>query len=254
MSDERLYSHKPSPWLGEHLHRYQVAISYLKEGTQVLDIATGEGYGAAMLAQAEPASRIIAVDAEAESIAACRSKYRGVENLHFQQEDATRLSFPDNHFDLIVSFETLEHVPDYTAMLRELNRVLKPDGLLLLSTPNFPVNSPTGKILNPYHVKEFTLEEMEQLLPQALGNVYIMGQQYARWHKRTGVGKVIGQATERFFYQRGVRKLSLGFRDACMKLIAGTPLYPLPKDYRIVPDKADIRQCKTFFVTAQKKG
>jgi ubiquinone/menaquinone biosynthesis C-methylase UbiE len=253
MSDERLHSHQPSPWLGEHLHRYQVAQSYIKPNMRILDIATGEGYGAAMLAQANPTTRVTGADAEQASVDQCKQRYAKAANLNFQLEDATKLSFADNTFDLVVSFETLEHVPDYAAMLRELNRVLKPDGLLLLSTPNFPINSPTGKIFNPYHVKEFTLAEMEQILPLALDNMQILGQQYARWHKRKGLGRALGQAAERLLYLRGIRKLPLGLRNAVAGLF-GTPHYPVPQDFRIVPEREAVAKCKTFFVTAQKKG
>lgn len=86
--------------------------------------------------------------------------------------DAGRLPVADATFDVITSFETLEHVPDAEAMLRELRRVLRPDGTLVLSTPNRSFRESE----NPYHVQEFTADELRTLLYQYFGAVTIYGQ------------------------------------------------------------------------------
>lgn len=154
----------------EHAVRYALAGDQAKNKI-VLDIACGEGYGSFALAKAG-AKKVIGVDIDASAIAAARAKYQ-LDNLEFINSSAENLSeVADNSIDLIVSFETIEHVPDYESYLKSLQRVLKDDGQALISTPNLEVFGNQ----NPFHVKEFTYAEFEAVLQKYFSSVKIYEQ------------------------------------------------------------------------------
>jgi SAM-dependent methyltransferase len=117
----------------EHYHRYALALS-LAKSKMVLDVACGEGYGSALLS--ETASEVVGLDISQEAVAHASKVYQGRANLQFLQKSAFDTGLPDDSFDLVVSFETIEHLLEQGQMLTELRRVLKPDGLLLISSPN----------------------------------------------------------------------------------------------------------------------
>jgi 2-polyprenyl-3-methyl-5-hydroxy-6-metoxy-1,4-benzoquinol methylase len=136
----------------EHVYRYRFAVPFAT-GKRVLDVACGEGYGAAALSRHGAAS-VVGVDISPETCAHARSKY----GVDVRCGDATHLPFQDGSFDVVVSFETIEHLSDPAAFLRECSRVLTAGGRLVLSTPNGPVyrqHCPD----NPYHCAEMTLRE-----------------------------------------------------------------------------------------------
>lgn len=139
----------------EHLHRYCLARD-LCAGRDVLDVASGEGYGAAILAG--PARSVVGVEIDPASVAHARTAY-ALPNLRFEEGDAQKLPLPDDSVDLVVSFETLEHLDDPPAFLAEVRRVLRPGGLVIISTPDRGVYSAPGSDANPYHRVEYTPEE-----------------------------------------------------------------------------------------------
>jgi len=144
----------------EHIHRYALARE-LVGGKQVLDAACGEGYGSALLAGA--AAAVSGVDRSEETIAHARRRYRAA-NLAFQVADCLDLPFDADSFDCVVSFETLEHLADHDGLLREFRRVLRPEGFLLLSSPDRAVYSDQLGNRNEFHVRELYREELESLL------------------------------------------------------------------------------------------
>jgi len=144
----------------EHLHRYALARE-LVGGKQVLDAACGEGYGSALLAGA--AEAVCGVDRSEETIAHARRRYRAA-NLTFQVADCLDLPFDADRFDCVVSFETLEHLADHEGLLQEFRRVLRPEGFLLLSSPDRAVYSDQLQNRNEYHIRELYREELESLL------------------------------------------------------------------------------------------
>lgn len=162
MASERQLLEKKSPWWGEHVHRYDVAVKQLKGNEKILDIACGTGFGSDILAQYTN-NTVIGGDIVPEVVAECRETWHRP-NLKFAVLDGTQLPYEDDYFDVIVSYETIEHTTQYMAMLQEFNRVLKPDGTAFISTPNFPINSPSGKVTNSYHKQEFTLDELDKIL------------------------------------------------------------------------------------------
>ncbi|HLG90569.1 MAG TPA: class I SAM-dependent methyltransferase [Candidatus Saccharimonadales bacterium] len=141
---------------GEHVARYE-AVKDLVTNKTVLDIACGSGYGSSILAR--KAKKIIGVDSDKKTIAYALEKY-GLKNIEFLVGDANRIPIKDNAVDMVVSFETIEHVSDFKKFLREMKRVLKDDGLLVISTPNQGVYIED----NPFHQHQFIYNEFMTLL------------------------------------------------------------------------------------------
>ena len=145
----------------EHWHRYHFARRWARDRV-VLDVACGEGYGSALLAR--DALQVIGVDLSAEAIAHARSTYAAVANARFECAPCARLPLGDASVDVAVSFETIEHIAEQEAFLDELARVLRPEGLLILSCPNRLEYRDRRGFENPFHVKELYRDELAQLL------------------------------------------------------------------------------------------
>lgn len=151
----------------EHLHRYHVSLDHVA-GRSVLDVASGEGYGSALLATR--AARVVGVDLSHEAVAHAQAQYRS-DNLQFRVGSASSLPLESSSFDVVVSFETLEHLSEHDEMLTEIARVLKPDGLLILSTPDKKYYTDQRNHQNPFHVKELYREEFRSLVLRYFPNV-----------------------------------------------------------------------------------
>ena len=148
----------------EHLARYRIA-AQLADGRRVLDAASGEGYGSAVLSAAG-AARVTGVDLNPDAVEHARERY----GLNFEVADVAALPHQDDSFDLVVSFETIEHVADPAAALSELRRVLAEDGTLLISTPN----SHEYLVENEFHTREFTHEEFVGMLSDLFPSVEVL--------------------------------------------------------------------------------
>ena len=159
----------------EHWHRYAWARS-LVAGRDVLDCACGEGYGSRLLA--ESARSVTGVDVDAATIEHARKRY-GAETIRFVASDALDLPFDDDAFGAVVSFETLEHLAEHDALLSEFRRVLRPDGLLLLSSPDKRTYSDETGHVNEFHVRELYRDELEELLGRHFPNFRLVGQKLA---------------------------------------------------------------------------
>ena len=153
--------------LAEHLARYRLA-ARLAAGRNVLDAACGEGYGSAMLAAGDAAS-VVGIDIDEATVAHARATH----GVDARQGDVSRLAFDDGAFDLVVSFETIEHVAEPDLALDEFRRVLSPGGVLVISTPN------ADEYLedNPYHQRELTLAQFMEALDARFANVELRYQQ-----------------------------------------------------------------------------
>ena len=160
----------------EHLHRYAWC-ARIAEGKDVLDIACGEGYGSAMLASR--AKSVIGVDIDQASIEHARKVYQDIAGLQFQHGDAAKIPLADNSVDLVVSFETIEHHDRHREMIAEVRRVLRPDGLLILSSPNRDVYSKMSGQHNEFHVKELDFKELDAVLREQFDDVAYFGQRLA---------------------------------------------------------------------------
>lgn len=147
-------------WI-EHWHRYHFAARWAA-GKRVLDVACGEGYGTALLARV--AAHATGVDISEEAVDHAKAEYAALPNAGFQCASCTRLPLPDASVDLAVSFETVEHIEAQEAFLAELARVLKPEGVLLLSCPNKAEYTDKRDYHNEFHVKELYRAQLAQLV------------------------------------------------------------------------------------------
>ena len=165
------------PWIEEalvayeHLHRYAFASRFVA-GKRVLDIGSGEGYGTFLLAQS--ASFAAGIDVDLPTIEHSASKYRR-DNLDFVAASAIQLPF-DKPFDVVVCFETLEHVENQEGLLSEARRLLEPDGLLIVSTPDKQTYSDDPHFDNPFHAHELYFEEFQDLLGRHFKETRFLGQ------------------------------------------------------------------------------
>lgn len=144
----------------EHWHRYAWAAE-LVDGLDVLDAACGEGYGSHLLAAR--ARSVTGLDIGEDAVAHASERYRR-DNLRFAQGDATNLPFDADCFDVVVSFETLEHLEAQETLLAEFRRVLRPTGVLVISSPDRKTYSDETGYDNPFHVRELYRDELEALV------------------------------------------------------------------------------------------
>ena len=159
----------------EHLHRYALAMD-IAAGKVVLDIASGEGYGAALLARV--AAAVVGVDLSPESVEHARRSYY-YENLEFLVGACDAVPLADASVDVVTSFETIEHHDKHEEMLAEFKRVLRPGGVAVISSPNRLTYSDEPHYVNPFHVKELYYDEFRELLGRHFKHVRIYGQRLA---------------------------------------------------------------------------
>jgi SAM-dependent methyltransferase len=158
-----------------HLKRYEFALPYCV-GKHVLDAGCGVGYGSAFLGAA--ARSVVGVDVSGEAIDYARARYGGG-NVEFAVGDLQQLERTDAEFDAVVAFEVIEHLPQPERFVVEVRRVLKPDGVLVVSTPRSEQGS-SARPENPFHEREFTSAEFEHLLRGSFGSVDVYGQRRVR--------------------------------------------------------------------------
>lgn len=151
----------------DHFRRYEFAADFVA-GKRVVDIACGTGYGSALLADAGAAS-VLGVDCSPEAIDHAKARYKGG-NLAFQQSDIFTFQ-PQEKFDVVVSFETIEHIDDHRGALARFFDLLQPGGRLIISSPNRLITSPKARTQaesgGGFHVKEFTIDELREALMAA---------------------------------------------------------------------------------------
>ena len=157
----------------EHWHRYHFALP-LAQGRRVLDAACGEGYGTALLAT--QAKHAIGVDVASGVVAAARRRYGDRPKLEFREARCEATGLDAGSIDLVVSFETIEHIADPEAMAAEVARVLAPGGLFIVSTPNKRVYSEERDYRNPFHVHELERAEFERVLQPRFERVTLFAQ------------------------------------------------------------------------------
>ena len=154
--------------------RYEFAQSFISGGI-VLDAACGSGVGLPLLA--ERAVRVVGIDCSRDAMEECREAVV-LDNAHFSQGYVTNLPFASATFDLLVSFETVEHIEVDYIFIHEVYRVLKRGGRAIISTPNQPITSPSGVLENPHHVREYSQTEFEELLQGRFQEVEWWGQHW----------------------------------------------------------------------------
>lgn len=167
--DERLQN-----LLVEDIAKFRFVIRYVSLSDKyVLDAGCGAGQGAAYLSQ-NGACYVVGIDISPEAIAYARDLFPK-DNLSFVVMDAHYLGFPDRTFDVVTSIEVIEHLQKPEQYVSEIRRVLKDEGVLVLSTPNKLISSPTPGTIWPYHIKEFYPDELYELLAQYFSCVEMWG-------------------------------------------------------------------------------
>ncbi|WP_052270463.1 glycosyltransferase [Archaeoglobus fulgidus] len=157
----------------EHLHRYYFAAQFVK-GKVVLDLGCGEGYGSYILSKY--AKKVVGVDIDDKSIKHASSTYIR-SNLEYRVGSVTSIPVDGEEiFDAVICFEVLEHIAEHEEMLQEVKRVLKKDGIFVVSTPNKKVYSDEPNYQNPFHVKELYFDEFKALLGRYFKHIYFFGQ------------------------------------------------------------------------------
>ena len=145
----------------EHLARYKFAIGFTS-GKEVLDVACGSGYGSYLLATEGNAAKVQGFDLDESAIRYGNYRY-GHPNVNRAVKNVLELS-PELKFDVVVSFETIEHIPDYRLFLKKMKVALKSDGILMISTPI--VESTSTKCTNPHHVIEWSFNDFKELVSE----------------------------------------------------------------------------------------
>ncbi len=159
--------------LNEHLARYRFAARYA-QGNAVLDAGCGSGYGTRELVHA---ASVTAMDIAHDALLHAAASY-GRAGLRFTQGSLEALPFAEASFDLVLAFEVIEHLTNWAGMLREARRVLKPGGVLLVSTPNksYYAESRGTSGPNPFHTHEFDYEEFREALTVVFPHVHLWTQ------------------------------------------------------------------------------
>ncbi len=150
----------------EHLHRYSLTFELIKN-KKVLDIACGEGYGVNLMSNY--ANHVTGIDIDKKVIRKANQKYTN-KNIKFIEGSILNIPSPNNSFDIVICFETLEHVEEHELLISEIKRVLKHDGLLIISTPDKINYSNNQASKNPFHKKELTGTEFKYLINKFFKN------------------------------------------------------------------------------------
>jgi GT2 family glycosyltransferase/SAM-dependent methyltransferase len=223
----------------EHLHRYLWA-ACLVTGRRVLDLASGEGFGAAILA--ESAESVVGVDADEQTVTHSTLNYAS-DKIEFHVGDARDLSRFDSHsFGAVVAFEMIEHVEDQQRVLNEIARVLAPDGLVIMSTPDRHAYSEATDQENPFHVRELSCDEFVRLLKQTFEHTAIWGQRAITGSALSALDRSAGGGSpqaQAFFVEREGEDWQLASGLSPLYLVALASNAELPT----VPQESTLGDC-----------
>ena len=153
----------------EHIDRYNFALPFT-HNKMVADVAFGSGYGSHLLAR-KGAKKVVGIDCDIKTIHYAKNRYPR-RNITYKVSEANDLPFPSTSMDVVVSFETIEHIRKPKEFLNEVKRVLKRPGLLVISTPNKKYSIED----NPFHYREYNLREYNQMLNKHFKYITIYGQ------------------------------------------------------------------------------
>lgn len=175
-----------SPFFWDHVVRYWWAADQAHQ-LSVLDCATGKGYGAFIMSHT--AKKVIGIDLNPHSIEVAKTSFSSQDNLTFKLQDILKLEELEEKFDLITAFEVIEHLPPELTdrFIASLANALKPNGKLLLSTPNHDVVMKSYVHLPSFHINNFQPNELKKALSKHFNHVEMLGQ----YKERYGIQKII---------------------------------------------------------------
>jgi SAM-dependent methyltransferase len=156
----------------EALARYEFAKKYIKSDMCILDLGSGTGYGTSVLGA--DGVRVLGIDINSEAVNFSNKHYAS-SNVEFKKGDILS-KLPKDEYDLVTSFEVIEHLKNPVLFLKNINSSLKKNGVFIMSTPNASIISPTGGVGSPYHTKEFDYDELNKMLRKNFREVTIFGQ------------------------------------------------------------------------------
>jgi len=230
-----------SPYWGEHAARYVFASPFVENAT-ILDIACGTGYGIGLLRS--KAKFVTGVDID--PVTAIEAKAECGENGAVLLGNGLGLPFADDSFDVVTSFETLEHLHDRKEFLAELRRVLRPGGVMVLSTPNANyTQSAGGKPANQFHIHEYTPEELRTELGSQFTVIEFLGQTLDEQIQISpffeGQRRLPKDAATqiRLFGWKAFNKIPVATRERLSESIWGKPFYPTEMDYNFGKDTVE---------------
>lgn len=239
----------------EHQQRYEYFKSYYA-GKKILDCACGSGYGSFYISNSG-ASSVLGIDIAEDIIEANKSNYKN-SNLQYKKEDCTDLRVLKETFDVIVSFETIEHLTDPLLFIKSAKESLNPGGIFICSTPNKMRLSGAGHI-NKYHLHELHYEEFYQAMAESFEIVSCLHQTETREYQRyMEVKFMIGTAENRlvwYFFPRienMIRKM-LGKSFEKVPYINPTLGFQYEGDMEILPMAEHKDWHKTFIIIGRKK-
>jgi len=227
------------PWIKEyavayeHLHRYAYAKALVKN-KRVLDLACGEGYGSNLLAS--DAASVVGIDIDASVISHASAKYAR-KNLRFVTGSITAVPIQENHcFDVIVCFEAIEHIENQDELLAETKRLLDPEGLLIVSTPNKPIYGEESPEKNPFHVKELHFTEFQELLGRYFRNIKFLGQ---RIHPSSSMWP-IGEPGDNRFHEFVIERDNTEFNFISAEKRVALYFIAIASDAKIAPPAGSV--------------
>lgn len=174
-SGERLYKEFVGDvGMRDHIDRYRFALNYINSGSVCLDAACGSGYGTEILA--EKAKLVIGIDYSKHALEYAIVHY-SKDNIRFFLGDLNKsLEFPDAYFDVIVCFQTIEHVRQQEFLLQEFQRILRDGGTLIISVPNLDVSEKAKVPQNIFHIREWRGREFIEIINKYFKLENIFGQ------------------------------------------------------------------------------
>jgi SAM-dependent methyltransferase len=156
-----------------HAFAYEYAKSRVKPTDAAVEIGSGEGYGTSLLSQA--AARVVGLDIDKATVEHASRKY-GSDRVSFSLYDGTTIPLADGSFDVAVSFQVIEHIREDAGHVAEVCRLLKPGGMLILTTPNRNYRlRPGQKPWNRFHIREYAPEELDAVLRRSFPDVSVWG-------------------------------------------------------------------------------
>lgn len=255
-SGERFIPEMNDPELEiEHLERYYAAQKIVK-GMDVLDAACGEGYGSNILARC--AKTVVGIDIDQETLNNAKTKYAGIPNLRFFQGSIADLSIIEaSSKDAVVSYETIEHVDRglQEAFLKEIKRILKPNGILIMSTPDKREYSDRYQFHNEFHLAEFYVDEFISFLKQEFQYVKLFNQylEVASFIDQSGVDEeeVPFIKDSHKYSPKGKYVIALASNSPLQNISLSTVLMHHREEY--LPTLDELNYCRHEAITCRKK-